>query len=195
LDDEVRDSEVSQAVDNVADGIWITNELLSPDECTELLSLSHENGYREARKKAKGRHNQETFLCLPNIANKIEFRLNSAIRRENVVGLSVAELSPELACYLYSQGDHVAIHCDGSEHVKDDRWSAFTLVIYLNDGFTGGATGFPTMGIELSRPAGHAVLFKQSLHHEGKIVLSGEKYILTSDVAMEGFGSLTPRAS
>jgi hypothetical protein len=194
LDDEAR-GWVDQAVDNVADGIWITRELLSPDERAEVLSLSHANGYREAHKKAKGRHNQETFLCLPNIAAKIDFRLNSAICSENVVGLGAAELSPELAFYLYTPGDHVAVHCDASEHVKDDRWSAFTLIIYLNDGFTGGATGFPTMGIELSPPAGYGVLFKQSLHHEGKIVLSGEKYILVFDVAMDGFGSLTPRAS
>jgi Poxvirus C4/C10 protein len=181
-------------VDNVADGIWVTGDLLTADERTELLLLSHKKGYREAKKKAKGRHNQETFLCLPDIANKIESRLNSSIRSENVAGLSVAELSSELAHYRYVQGDYVAMHCDGSENVKDDRWSAFTLVIYLNDGFTGGATGFPTVGIELNLSAGQGVLFKQSLHHEGKVVLSGEKYILTSDVAMEGFGSLTPRA-
>jgi 2OG-Fe(II) oxygenase superfamily len=170
-------------VDSIADGIWITGELLKPDECGQLLNLSHENGYRDALMKLQGRHNSESFLCLPDIARRIEFRLNSEIRRENVVGLYASELSSTLRFYLYGKGDHVTPHCDGSEHVKDGRWSVFTLVIYLNDGFTGGATGFPEVGVELCAPAGQGVLFDQSLLHEGKQVLTGEKCIVVTRVA------------
>jgi prolyl 4-hydroxylase len=127
--------------------------------------------------ESHGRHNRETFLWLPDIAQEIAFRLNTEINKEKLVAFRVSEMSPGIQCYLYRQGDHVTPHYDDSQQVKDGRWSAFTLVIYLNDGFTGGATAFPELGIELSAPRGHGVLFKQSLLHEGKRVLTGEKYI------------------
>jgi hypothetical protein len=170
-------------VDSIADGIWITGELLKPDECDELLTLSCKKGYRDAMMKLEGRHNRETSLCLPEIAQRIEFRLNSEIRRESVIGLRVSELSSTLRFYLYGQGDYVTPHCDASEHVKDGRWSAFTLVIYLNDGFAGGATNFLELGVELCAPAGHGVLFDQMLLHEGKQVRAGKKHVVVARVA------------
>jgi hypothetical protein len=147
------------------------------------LALSRENGYRQARMKWQGRYNRESFLWLPHLAQKIEARLNSEIRSEDMVGLRVCELSSTLRCYLYREGDRVTPHCDASEHVKDGKWSAFTLIIYLSDGFTGGATRFPELGVELHAPAGQGVLFKQSLLHEGQKVLTGEKYIVVTRVA------------
>lgn len=53
-----------QPVDNIAKGIWLTDELLTPDECRKLVALGHERGYRPARLQAHGRHNHETFLWL-----------------------------------------------------------------------------------------------------------------------------------
>jgi len=170
-------------VDSIAEGIWLTGELLKPDERTRLLALSRENGYRGARMKSHGRHNRESFLWLPDIAQGIAFRLNSEIRKEKLVAFRISEMSSTLQCYLYQQGDRVAPHRDGSSHVRNGKWSVLTLVIYLNDEFTGGTTGFPELRIELSAPAGHGLLFKQQLLHEGTRVVTGEKYIVRTDVA------------
>jgi 2OG-Fe(II) oxygenase superfamily len=182
LDQVLRDCEANP-VDSIADGIWITGELLKPAECDRLLTLSHKNGYREASMKFQGRHNSESFLLLPEIAQTVESRLNSEIRCGNVVRLHASVLSSTLRFYLYEQGDHVTPHCDAPEHVKDGRWSTFTLIIYLNDGFTGGTTGFPELGVEICAPAGQGVLFDQSLLHEANQVLTGEKCIVVTRVA------------
>ena len=165
-------------MDNVAEGVWLTGELLKPDECIRLLALSHENGYRDAILKSHGRHNRESFLRLPDIAQAIAFRLKSEIRKEKVTGIRVTEISSTIQCYLYQRGDCVDPHYDGSQDLKGGGQTSFTLVIYLNDGFTGGATGFPDLGFELSAPPGHGVLFRHSLLHEGKRVITGEKHVV-----------------
>lgn len=170
-------------MDNVAEGIWLTGELLEPDERAWLLALSHENGYHEAVEKAHGRHNRECPLSLPDVANKIASRLNSEIREGKLVEFCVSEISSSLLCCLYQPGDSVVRHFDGPRQIKDGMWSAFTLVLYLNDGFTGGATGFPKLGIELVAPPGHGILFKHRLLHEGKTVVTGEKYVIVTFAA------------
>ncbi len=166
-------------MDNVIEGIWLTGELLSPDECAWVLALSHEKGYQNAVEKIHGRHNQECPLLLPDVANTIALRLNSDIRKDAQAAFRVSEIYPELLCCLYRPGDSVVRHRDGPRQVKG-VWSGHTLVIYLNDGFTGGATGFPGEGIELTAPPGHGVLFKHGLLHEGTTVATGEKYVIVT---------------
>ncbi|OBG88951.1 hypothetical protein A5698_02590 [Mycobacterium sp. E136] len=166
-------------MDNIIEGIWLTAELLSPDERARVLALSHENGYHEAVEKTHGRNNQECPLLLPDVANTIARRLNSDIGKDAHADFRVSDIYPELLCCLYRPGDNVVRHRDGPRQV-DGALSGYTLVIYLNDGFTGGATGFPKEGIELTAPPGHGVLFKHGLLHEGKTVATGEKYVIVT---------------
>jgi hypothetical protein len=174
---------LTNLVDNVAEGIWLTGELLEPGERTWLLAHSHANGYREAAEKAHGRNNRECPLTLPDVANKIASRLNSEIRTDGLADFHVSEISSSLLCCLYQPGDNVVRHFDGARQVKDGVWSAFTLVLYLNDGFTGGTTGFPKLGTELVAPPGHGILFKHRLLHEGNTVVTGEKYVIVTFAA------------
>lgn len=173
-------------VDNVAEGIWLTDELLTSDERAEVLALSLENGYHDAEEKAHGRNNQECPLVLPDVANTIASRLNSEICKSGLTDFSVSEIFPSLLCCLYRPGDNVVRHRDGSRQVKEGVWSAFTLVLYLNAEFTGGATGFPHVGIELVAPPGRGILFKHGLLHEGKTVETGEKYVIVTFAVTDG---------
>ena len=63
-----------------------------------------------------------------------------------------------------------------------------TLLVYLNDEFTGGETDFPAIQFTVRPKRGKAILFwntdeNEILHgealHRGKQVISGEKYICT----------------
>jgi len=171
-------------VDNIAEGIWLTGALLQPDECAELLSLSHKNGYE--KRTSPRRHNRECFIWRPDLSKQIVTRLNSKISEDKLMPFYVYDTSAVLQCYLYRRGDLVAPHYDQSNRVNHGTQSAYTLIIYLNDRFKGGATAFPELGIELSAPVGHGILFAQSLLHEGMKVMGGEKYIVRTDVATAG---------
>jgi hypothetical protein len=164
-------------MEHIADGIWLTGELLSPDECASLLASSQEVGYREARMQSHGRHNRETLVRRPDLAAKLSSRLNSEMDTHGDVAFRARELSASLRCYLYQPGDRVEPHFDSSQQLDDGSWSSLTLVLYLNDGFTGGATGFPELGVEVCAPPRCGVLFEQTLLHEGTAVVDGHKYI------------------
>ena len=94
-------------MDYIADGVWLTGELLNPDECASLLASSQEAGYREARMKDHGRHNGETLVRRPDLAAKLWFRLNSEMDNHGGVAFRARELSASLRCYLYQPGDRV----------------------------------------------------------------------------------------
>ena len=53
-------------------------------------------------------------------------------------------------------------------------------MIYLNDGYEGGATRFDSLSVD--GRAGRALVFAHGLIHEGSEVTRGMKYVLRSDV-------------
>ena len=55
-------------------------------------------------------------------------------------------------------------------------------MIYLNDGFGGGATKFLDYEIDVVPKTCMALLFQHRILHEGAVVTSGTKYVLRSDV-------------
>jgi 2OG-Fe(II) oxygenase superfamily len=75
---------------------------------------------------------------------------------------------------------------------KDGPWkergltSKLTLLIYLNDGFTGGETNFRTF--EIVPTTGLLCLFEHPIWHEGAAVKTGTKFVLRSDVLYAGDG-------
>jgi hypothetical protein len=62
--------------------------------------------------------------------------------------------------------------------------SQFTFLVYLNDGFEGGATAFrESRGSLLVTPErGKALVFYHRQLHEGLPVVRGRKYVLRIDV-------------
>lgn len=130
-------------------------------------------------------------------------------------------------CYRYRPGDFSAPHYDRSftEHAPADTetggragrlvsLSAFSLLLYLSDGYVGGETTFfeaeegvgrsrrkltPAVGARLVPSArvrggpGDALLFPHGLHagchpdplHEGSVVTDGEKVIIRTDIVFK----------
>jgi prolyl 4-hydroxylase len=75
-----------------------------------------------------------------------------------------------------------------------------TVLIYLNDDYTGGATRFPRIGVSVVPKRGKAVLFTNLkpdgrpntiAQHEAKIVLSGEKWVVNQWIRQEVFQKKT----
>lgn len=78
----------------------------------------------------------------------------------------------------YKQGGHHNEHMD---------WRRATMLMYLNDNFTGGNTFFPQLGLRVQPKSGRAVVFfpnrnrlldaKDYMSHASQELISGEKVI------------------
>jgi prolyl 4-hydroxylase len=85
-------------------------------------------------------------------------------------------------CYRYDVGQRFAPHFDGAFVRNDREASLLTLMVYLNDGFSGGATTFHDFDKVVVPRTGMALLFQHRVLHEGCVVTAGVKYALRSDV-------------
>lgn len=85
-------------------------------------------------------------------------------------------------CYRYAPGQQFAPHFDGAFRRSATECSELTLMVYLNDDFTGGTTRCEDFGTSVAPRAGLALVFQHRLLHTGCVVTSGVKYVLRSDV-------------
>ena len=85
-------------------------------------------------------------------------------------------------CYRYEPGQYFATHMDGAFVRNEHERSELTFMVFLNDGFTGGATRFHDFDVEVVPRTGMGLLFQHGLWHEGSELRSGVKYVLRSDV-------------
>ena len=92
--------------------------------------------------------------------------------------------SEHLQVLKYKPGGFYSVHHDAFEYEKTPR--VFTAIIALNDDYTGGGTGFPTLNRVYKLNQGDVLLFNTlndwGLHtdkalHAGMPVKSGEKWI------------------
>jgi hypothetical protein len=102
-------------------------------------------------------------------------------------GRQVRGLNERLRYYRYTPGQRFAWHYDGAFGRDNGELSLLTFMIYLNDGYEGGATQFESLAV-VGRQ-GSALLFEHELLHEGGEVTAGIKYVLRSDVM---YGPLKP---
>jgi prolyl 4-hydroxylase len=101
---------------------------------------------------------------------------------------SCTEVGNAEALYVmrYAPGQQYRPHMDALPGLRNQR--EWTAIAYLNDGFEGGATAFPDLGLSLRLGVGDVLLFRNSdahqqpdprMVHAGEPVTSGEKWIAT----------------
>lgn len=111
----------------------------------------------------------------------------AAINRRIAVasGLPYGHGEP-LAVLAYQPGHEYKPHFDTLPHVANQR--VRTVLVYLNDGFTGGETRFMANGLTVAPRAGDAIIFDtvtadgavdQRSQHAGLPVKSGTKWLAT----------------
>jgi len=107
-----------------------------------------------------------------------------------------AENGEGLALLRYQAGQQYLPHCDWIDPEREatradlQRWGqrVATCVVYLNDGFEGGATAFPELGLELRGAVGDAFIWHNVRPdgavdpltlHAGRPPTQGMKYLLS----------------
>ena len=171
--------------------LFVIPQFLTPEECETFIERSEQLGYADApintsfgplvRKDV--RDNQRLLLDDPELASAWWERAKGLLVEE-WCGWKVVGLNERFRFYRYDPGQRFAPHTDGCFRRTNGEESQFTFLVYLNDGFEGGATAFRESRASLlvTPERGKALVFYHRQLHEGLPVVRGRKYVLRTDV-------------
>ena len=177
--------------------IFTLDNILSPEECAEYITLTENIGYTDApittirgfEIRPDIRNNQRVILDDQERAfhlwQRVSNYIPSTIGRWQAVGLN-----ERFRFYRYDPGQRFALHHDGSYRRTNCEESLLTFMIYLNEGFEGGDTLFHLSrryyedlpNIAVIPVTGMVLCFVHELLHEGAPIIQGRKYVLRSDI-------------
>ncbi len=182
------------------DPTWaVLGDLLSPEECRELIDLARP---RLAPSTIVNPYSGQNVVAANRTSLGMFFRLaeNALVERldRRVAGLvrKPVEHGEGFQVLCYPAGAQTTPHFDFLQPSNDANRASIarsgqrvsTLIAYLNDVPGGGETVFPKLGLSVIPQRGNAVYFEyansqgqvdaRSLH-AGNPVLSGEKWVLT----------------
>lgn len=168
--------------------------VLSPEECARMIERIDALGPEAAPiTTARGpvmrpdiRNNERAIFDDPALAHTLFERLSDTRAiTPRLCGMRAVGANERFRCYRYRPGQRFALHYDGAFVRSPTERSLSTLMVYLNEGFTGGATAFPDWSVEVAPRTGMVLLFQHHLLHEGCALVEGTKYVLRSDVMYE----------
>jgi len=184
-----------------AEGDWLDHRgplvqtvdgVLSPAACARLIERIEQLGPTTAPittprgpvMRTDIRNNERVIFDDPELARELFTRIEGAIA-PTLSGMRAVGANERFRCYRYAPGQRFAPHFDGA-FIRDERQrSLLTLMVYLNEDFTGGATAFHDWDVRVVPRTGMALLFQHFLLHEGCELIAGTKYVLRSDVMYE----------
>ena len=171
--------------------IFVIPRFLSSHECAGFIHRSERLGYSDAPiNSALGmvmrkdvRDNQRILLDGPELATAWWDRAGGLLVPD-WMGWKAVGFNERFRFYRYDPGQRFAPHLDGCFERDNGETSFFTFLVYLNDGFEGGATAFHESRASLlvTPEQGKALVFYHRQLHEGMPVVRGRKYVLRTDV-------------
>lgn len=177
----------SMRVNKLTSGVFTIEHFLSPEECARFISLGDDIGYAASevnfatgsRRAEEIRNNDRVIFDDAALAATLFERARAMLPAE-VSGWLLEGFNERLRFYRYGPGQYFKWHRDGSFAKGPEEESMLTFMMFLNEGFEGGATEFKT---EVVTPrAGMALVFPHRVTHQGAELLSGAKYVLRTDV-------------
>lgn len=204
------------------EGAFVLSHVLSSTECASLCSLSEAIGYRPdvPLSSAADIRAQNVVIFASEAQNDALFARVKDLLPPELDGDRLFGLNRRWRLYRYHPGNVYRKHLDGAwpasgtqivgaaggrqeEYLYDayggSTRSKFTFIVYLSEGFEGGATTFfvpspDKEGVLESRPVkpqlGFAAAWMHGdtgipLLHEGSPVTSGTKYLLRTEVVYQ----------
>lgn len=178
----------------LSQSVFVLENAYSPEECRDLIAQSETHAYHAAPVAQvfilpEIRNNTRVMFDDPIQAAGIFERIRSHLPFEVEPGWQLHSVNERIRFYRYDVGERFSWHCDAVFYRSLDEWSWFTLMIYLNDDFTGGETSFldrdqPSGVLRVVPKTGTVLLFRhdEPLRHTGETVTQGRKYVLRTDV-------------
>jgi len=184
---------VGDVLDLGAPLVFTVDGVLGAEECGHLIRATSDAGFDEAPiTTAAGfvmrkdiRNNTRVMFDDHALAAELFRRVAPAVPQQ-LCGMRPVGANERFRCYRYEPGQRFAPHYDGAFVRSEAERSLMTLMVYLNEDFTGGATVFHDFDITVVPRTGLALLFQHRMLHEGAVVRSGIKYVLRSDVMYAG---------
>jgi prolyl 4-hydroxylase len=169
---------------------WTIPDLLTPDECSSLITRIEAVGCTPAPiTTATGfvmrpdiRNNTRATIDDHDLAATLFARVRPHVPEVMCGGMRAIGANERFRCYRYERGQRFGPHFDGAFIRDNDDESLLTMMVYLNEGFIGGETRFLECERLVVPRAGMALLFQHRLLHEGAAIVAGVKYVLRSDV-------------
>ena len=169
--------------------VFTVDGVMTPAECAALVARIEAMGPEAAPittprgfvMRPDIRNNTRVMFDDHALASDLFGRLQLELPRR-MRGLTAVGANERFRCYRYEPGQRFAPHFDGAFRRDVHEVSQLTLMVYLNEGFGGGATEFHDLGQTIVPRTGMALVFEHRVLHEGCAVTSGVKYVLRSDV-------------
>jgi len=171
--------------------VFVIEKFLTPAECSRHIAHAEEVGFGDAPINTgfgfvvskSVRNNTRVMLDDPALAGKLWPRLQPFLPARVGFWEPIA-INERWRWYRYDKGEKFAPHLDGAFQRENGECSKLTFMLYLNDGFEGGATIFHEYdpAIVVQPVAGMALVFVHRQLHEGAPIIAGRKYVLRSDV-------------
>lgn len=169
--------------------VFTVADVLTPAECRReierieqlgprLAPISTGHGFVEA---PHVRNNERVMFDDPALAAELFARVRGALP-DPLCHRRPVGANERFRCYRYQPGQRFAPHFDGAFRRDAGEESLLTFMLYLNDGFDGGATAFLDLGFGVAPRPGLALFFQHMLLHEGCLVHDGVKYAMRSDI-------------
>ena len=117
----------------------------------------------------------------PLLALRLFYRLVAELPLSRE-GAELAGLKPLFRCTEFRAGEGTRAHCDPTRETSEGQRSQLSVVVFLNEGYRGGAVSFPDLGRRVEARAGRAIVFPHGLSHVDECVESGRKFVLETEV-------------
>ncbi|KFE97635.1 2OG-Fe(II) oxygenase [Chryseobacterium luteum] len=171
--------------------VWGINKFWTKDIC-DFVVKEFETQYNTTNLSNEEKIDYDDAL-LKNLAERNSKRLNlestelsdliwsnldfSVLKLEGHLPIGI---NKSFRLYKYFINDEFIEHIDMSTIISDDVRTFYSILIYLNDDFTGGNTKFNDF--EIKPTLGSIVTFPHNQLHSGEKITSGIKYVLRGDV-------------
>src|SRR5262249_28379338 len=171
--------------------VFVIHNFLALTECEQLIERSEQLGYSDAPiTTAAGfvmrkdiRDNVRVMLDDPRLATQWWDRARELLIKD-WLGWQPGGFNERFRFYRYDGGQGFEPHMDGYFERSTGERSQFTFMVFLNEGFAGGATAFRQgrASLHVTPEQGKALVFYHHQVHEGMPVIEGRKYVLRTDV-------------
>lgn len=179
--------------------VFEVSDFRTPDFCDQIIAPANEIGFEAATITTERgtsvsqeiRNNDRVIFDDVGLA-KVLWDKAKSLFSESFKGHRAVGVNERFRVYRYGPDQFFDWHQDGEYQAPSGQRSMFTMMIYLSEGCEGGGTSFADVfspyifkGFTIAPKTGKALFFNHPLSHRGDPIITGEKFVLRTDVMFE----------